>query len=256
LQASSSIISIAQSSRDVLSALDDIKTSIPAELPRSARRTSATEKDGKRRHSSISRPFVDDTRELDTQLRILQSVAAHIKLLLDTPEHIWRLLEKKKYLHAGWLFLLARIIYQALVRTDTEDEEDDWRAQGIDVSVCSDRLWLIGASAHGVSQEQFPLVQRQWDTVSQFRAQITYKATLSLRDSGASLEVRSSHMLVLDFWPTCAPGCLLHSLDAPSPRISAADRRIDNISHATSKDLAVNLIAKPKICTQWIFAEW
>ena len=82
-------------------------------------------------------PFVDNARELDTQLRILQSVAAHMKLLLDTPEHIWRLLEKKKYLHAGWLFLLARIIYQALVRTDTEDEEDDWRAQGIDVPVCN-----------------------------------------------------------------------------------------------------------------------
>ena len=81
--------------------------------------------------------FVNDTRELDIQLRILQSVAAHMKLLLDTPEHIWRLLEKKKYLHAGWLFILARIIYQALVRTDNEDEEDDWRAQGIDVSVCS-----------------------------------------------------------------------------------------------------------------------
>ena len=80
--------------------------------------------------------LVDDTRELDTQLRILQSVAAHMKLLLDTPEHIWRLLEKKKYLYAGWLFLLARIIYQALMRTDTDDEEDDWRAQGIDVSVC------------------------------------------------------------------------------------------------------------------------
>ncbi|KAI9444853.1 hypothetical protein H4582DRAFT_855570 [Lactarius indigo] len=160
LQASSSIISIAQSSRDVLSALEDIKTSIPAELPRSVRRTSATEKD-------------------DTQLRILQSVAAHMKLLLDTPEHIWRLLEKKKYLHAGWLFLLARIIYQALVRTDTEDEEDDWRAQGIDVL------------------EQFPLVQRQWDTVSQLRAQITYKATLSLRDPGASLEDVCSILLTL-----------------------------------------------------------
>jgi hypothetical protein len=198
--------------------------------------------------------IVDDTRELDTQLRILQSVAAHMKLLLDTPEHIWRLLEKKKYLHAGWLFLLARIIYQALVRTDTEDEEDDWRAQGIDVPVCS-TVYGSSASAYGVSQEQFPLVQRQWDTVAQFRAQITYKATLSLRDSGASLEVRSSHILVLDFWPTCAPGCLLYSVDDPSPRISAADRRIDNISHATSKDLAVNPIAKPKICSQWIFTE-
>ena len=105
------------------------------------------------------------------------------------------------------------------------------------------------------SQEQFPLVQRQWDTVSQFRAQITYKATLSLRDSGASLEVRRSHMLVLAFWPTLASGCLLYSVDDPSSRISATDRRIVNISHATSKDLTINLIAKPKICTQWVFTE-
>ena len=67
-------------------------------------------------------------------MRILQSVAAHVKLLLDTPEHIWRLLEKKKYLHAGWLFLLARIIYQALVRDDAEDESD-WTPYGIDIQV-------------------------------------------------------------------------------------------------------------------------
>ena len=78
---------------------------------------------------------VDNTGYLqDTQLRILQSVAAHVKLLLDTPEHIWRLLEKKKYLHAGWLFLLARIIYQALVRDDTEDVSD-WTPYGIDIQV-------------------------------------------------------------------------------------------------------------------------
>ncbi|EKM48113.1 uncharacterized protein PHACADRAFT_189255, partial [Phanerochaete carnosa HHB-10118-sp] len=31
-------------------------------------------------------------------------------------------------------------------------------------------------------QEQFPLVQRQWEAVSQFRSQITHKATLSLRE--------------------------------------------------------------------------
>jgi len=83
----------------------------------------------------LSLRCVDNTNgELDTQLRILQSVAAHVKLLLDTPEHIWRLLEKKKYLHAGWLFLLARIIYQALVRDDAENEAD-WTSHGIDVLV-------------------------------------------------------------------------------------------------------------------------
>jgi len=159
LQASSSIISIAQSSQDTLDALEDIKTSIPAEIPRSIRRSIAGEND-------------------DTQLRILQSVAAHVKLLLDTPEHIWRLLEKKNYLHAGWLFLLARIVYQALVRDGAEDE-DDWTAHSVNML------------------EQFPLVQRQWDAVAPLRAQITYKATLSLRDSNASLEDICSILLTL-----------------------------------------------------------
>ncbi|KAI0278117.1 hypothetical protein BGY98DRAFT_1089631 [Russula aff. rugulosa BPL654] len=159
LQASSSIISIAQSSRDTLDAFEDIKTSVPAEIPRSIRRSIAGKID-------------------DTQLRILQSVAAHVKLLLDTPEHIWRLLEKKKYLHAGWLFLLARIVYQELVRDGAEDE-DDWTAHSINMV------------------EQFPLVQRQWDAVAPLRAQITYKATLSLRDSNASLEDFCSILLTL-----------------------------------------------------------
>jgi hypothetical protein len=110
-----------------------------------------------------------------------------VKLLLDTPEHIWRLLEKKKYLHAGWLFLLARVVYQALLRDDAEDEHD-WAAHSIDMSVRG----LVYGSLLPVlmtSQEQFPLVQRQWDVVAPLRAQITYKATLSLRDLDASLEV-------------------------------------------------------------------
>lgn len=31
-------------------------------------------------------------------------------------------------------------------------------------------------------QGEFPLIQRQWDAVSQFRSQIIHKATLSLRE--------------------------------------------------------------------------
>jgi conserved oligomeric Golgi complex subunit 1 len=118
----------------------------------------------------------------------LQSVAAHVKLLLDTPEHIWRLLEKKKYLHAGWLFLLARIVYQELVRDGAEDE-DDWTAHSINMVVRGLVYGLTATNTHDIYQEQFPLVQRQWDAVAPLRAQITYKATLSLRDSNASLEV-------------------------------------------------------------------
>ena len=132
-------MSIAQSSQDTLDALEDVKLSIPAEIPHVARKSITGGNDGKHARTSVYRdPCVVDKGTggvSDAQLRILQSVAAHVKLLLDTPEHIWRLLERKKYLHAGWLFLLARIIYQALVREDTEDESD-WTSYGIDIQVC------------------------------------------------------------------------------------------------------------------------
>jgi hypothetical protein len=76
-------------------------------------------------------------------------VAAHVKLLLDTPEHIWRLLEKKNYLHAGWLFLLARIVYQALVRDGAEDE-DDWTAHSINISVRGLVYGPVAANTHDI----------------------------------------------------------------------------------------------------------
>jgi hypothetical protein len=46
-------------------------------------------------------------------------------------------------------------------------------------------------------QDQFPLAQRQWDTISHFRSQITHKATLSLRDSGHSAENICATLLTL-----------------------------------------------------------
>ena len=57
-----------------------------------------------------------------------------MKILLDAPEHLWRLIERKKYLSAAWLFLLARVVYQALMRNDDADEQS-WISEGIDVSV-------------------------------------------------------------------------------------------------------------------------
>jgi len=97
----------------------------------------------------------------DSELKTLQSLAAHLKLLLDCPEHFWKLLERRQYLDAAWLFLVAQVVYHSLV--DEEDEEE-WSDQNIDVL------------------EQFPLVQRQWDAISGFRAQISHKATQSLRE--------------------------------------------------------------------------
>ena len=80
---------------------------------------------------------------IDAHLKLMQSLAAHMKLLLDTPEHLWRLIEKKRYLHAAWLFLLARVIHRALVRENADDEDENWKIHGVDVMVSP-----IGSFSH------------------------------------------------------------------------------------------------------------
>lgn len=71
---------------------------------------------------------------VDKHLHVLQSLSAHMKLLLDAPEHLWRFMERKSYLHASWLFLTARAVHHTLLH-DSDDPEQDWGAYGIDVSV-------------------------------------------------------------------------------------------------------------------------
>ncbi|KAF8445590.1 hypothetical protein L210DRAFT_3528000 [Boletus edulis BED1] len=165
LQASSSIVSIATSAKRVQEALEETTTAI-----RSQRVPSV--------HNHVSQNSKDDSH-----LQMLQVLSAHIKLLLDAPEHLWRLIEREKYFQVAWLFLLARVVHRALIRDDAQDDES-WSQHGIDVL------------------EQFPLIQRQWDTVSHFRTQIIHRATLSLRLYDKTCE------------ETCATLLTLHILDS------------------------------------------
>ena len=75
------------------------------------------------------------TLSIDSHLHTLQSLAAHMKLLLDAPEHLWRLLERKLYLYAAWLFLLSRVVHRSLLR-DHDEDDTTWVASSIDINVC------------------------------------------------------------------------------------------------------------------------
>ncbi|KAI5121815.1 hypothetical protein M0805_003251 [Coniferiporia weirii] len=161
LQASTSIISMSQASRRVLDNVDNMKRTVMMDQPRA-------EMNGVNGGSNNE----------DSQLQMLQCLAAHLKLLLDASEHLWRLLERKRYLHAAWLFLLSRVVYRSLIKENPEDGQDSvW--QGVNV------------------KEQFPLVQRQWESVAQFRAQISHKATLSLREQTLTSQELCSSLLAL-----------------------------------------------------------
>jgi hypothetical protein len=135
LQASSSIISIAESSQRVQNALDEVRQTVSAENPGKTpiHEPHAVTKDG-----TFVECYGGCTKAeecTDSILRSLQSLAAHLKLLLDAPEHLWRLLEQKRYLRATWLFLLSRVIHRSLSREDFEDE-DRWERFGVVVQVC------------------------------------------------------------------------------------------------------------------------
>ncbi|KAG9081368.1 hypothetical protein FRC06_005613 [Ceratobasidium sp. 370] len=113
----------------------------------------------------------------DAHLKTLQILSAHLKLLLDSPEHLWRWLEKKQFLHAAWLFLLARTVHRKLSKSADEEESDEEENEGGDIN------W----SRHGIDiTEQFPIAARQWEAIGQFRPQIVHKATQALREPGAS----------------------------------------------------------------------
>ncbi|KAG2044453.1 hypothetical protein BDR03DRAFT_849416 [Suillus americanus] len=165
LQASTSIISMSKSAKRVQMAFQETKDAIASrQQPSREDRTSNVGKE-------------------DSHLQTLQVLSAHIKLLLDAPEHLWRLIEREKYFHATWLFMLARVVHRALSRDDDQDE-DNWLNQGVNVA------------------EQFPLIQRQWETISHFRSQIVHRATLSLRTHEKSPE------------DTCATILTLHILES------------------------------------------
>ncbi|KAF9654215.1 hypothetical protein BDM02DRAFT_3182042 [Thelephora ganbajun] len=160
LQASTSIISIHKSSENVLNAIDEMKETVASqEIPSSPLQNSPVNKK-------------------DSDLQIFQSLGAHMKLLLDAPEHLWRLIERREYYRATWLFLLSRGVHRALTHDDAT-EESGWEAKGISIA------------------DQFPLVQRQWETVAQFRPQISHKATLSLREPSLSPEQICATLLTL-----------------------------------------------------------
>ncbi|KAG1762933.1 hypothetical protein EDD22DRAFT_1025278 [Suillus occidentalis] len=165
LQASTSIISMSKSAKRVQEAFQETKDAIASQQQPS--RENYTLNVGKE----------------DSHLQTLQVLSAYIKLLLDAPEHLWRLIEREKYFHATWLFMLARVVHRALSHDDEQDE-DSWLNQGVN------------------AVEQFPLIQRQWEVISHFRSQIVHRATLSLRTHEKSPE------------DTCATILTLHILES------------------------------------------
>ncbi|KAF9117856.1 Golgi transport complex subunit 1 [Mortierella sp. 14UC] len=104
---------------------------------------------------------------MDDMKKSLYTSAAQIKLLADVPEQIWRNMENHSYLTASRLYLISKAIYKNL-----NADADKTTKQSVKV------------------METFPVVGRQWDAVSHFKAQILQKSHQHLKNADKSdLEV-------------------------------------------------------------------
>lgn len=103
------------------------------------------------------------------ELALLLPLASQTKLLLDSPELIYRFLESSLFLPASYLFSLCRLVHSEVSEREEEDE-----------------VGRVGA-----------LVEGQWETLQGLRGVISDRARLSLRDVGLSSATHTQTLIAL-----------------------------------------------------------
>lgn len=97
-------------------------------------------------------------------------MASQTKLLLDSPELIYRFLESSLFLPASYLFSLCRLVHSEISERREEEEE----------------VGRVGA-----------LVEGQWETLQGLRSVISDRARLSLRDTNLPAATHTQTLIAL-----------------------------------------------------------
>ncbi|KAJ3149918.1 Golgi transport complex subunit 1 [Geranomyces variabilis] len=143
------------------------------------------------------------------------AVAAQIKVLVDTPEQIWHAMEDDMYLKACRLYLVARQVYENL--STAED------------------------SASLRPLHSFPVVKRQWNAVSHFRAQIVERSTSHLANLRQTPQNISETLCAITLLTRATQHDMLKKLLAT--RHSTLTEMTKTPTPTTSPDIAGRIIA-------------
>ncbi|CAB4013243.1 Conserved oligomeric Golgi complex subunit 1, partial [Paramuricea clavata] len=108
------------------------------------------------------------------------SVASQMKLLVDTPEKVWNALEHHEYLKAAQLYLLAQNIVSSL-HIDT------------------------GSNAPSKLLTSFPILPRQWSSISHFKDSILQGSRKLLRDHTQSEQTVAECLCAIMFLEDSSP---------------------------------------------------
>ncbi|KAJ2491216.1 hypothetical protein IWW37_002468 [Coemansia sp. RSA 2050] len=116
------------------------------------------------------------------------AIAAQVKVLVDTPEQIWKALGAQRFLQAALLYMIAGEIYERLRKQSRPMPEDQ--------AVVVDPLLA------------FPVIERQWESIAPFREQITAKSRQVLASSDTTFLMESGLSAI------CAISLLEDDVDA------------------------------------------
>lgn len=93
----------------------------------------------------------------------LYPIAAQIRLLVVTPEHIWNATESGQFVTASRYYMIAKLVYSN-IQSSTESMAAKYKAY-------------------------FPVVKRQWEAIAPLKAQIVEKAISSVGMNDSREEV-------------------------------------------------------------------
>ncbi|KAJ2791687.1 hypothetical protein GGI18_000959 [Coemansia linderi] len=97
------------------------------------------------------------------------AIAAQVKVLVDTPEQIWKALGAQRFLQAALLYMIAGEIHERLRKQS--------RGMAEDQAVVVDPLLA------------FPVIERQWESIAPFREQISSKSRQALGSTDKSFSM-------------------------------------------------------------------
>ncbi|KAJ2813042.1 hypothetical protein FBU31_007500, partial [Coemansia sp. 'formosensis'] len=122
-------------------------------------------------HPQRTKPAVAEQDEGGAKAKVY-AIAAQVKVLVDTPEQIWKALGGQRFLQAALLYMIAGEIHERL-RIQSRPMPEDQAAVVVDPLLA------------------FPVIERQWESIAPFRDQITAKSRQLLASPGKAFAVES-----------------------------------------------------------------
>ncbi|KAI9502643.1 hypothetical protein GGI25_005591 [Coemansia spiralis] len=170
IDAADSVVAMDASSANISMKLSSLKAMLDS--------TVVVDKEGSSRNAS--KTPTDMQKQKDEKRTKVYSIAAQVKVLVDTPEQIWKALGAQQFLQASLLYMIASEIHKRLCA----QSHSSLAASGAGSTFYDDSTDIDPLLA-------FPVAERQWAAVAPFREQITAKAH-SLLESADSISIEAS----------------------------------------------------------------